>query len=145
MLCCVPIEWQNALFQYRDRLLKGLFEAPTLPSANEAFDPHANLEHSNCTYPNLADGLVIQPAPNNGHLFGGYKSGNNISIQNDHYLNFAGRGFWPLISSILNSAGTFAKSFIRRVPKPSWEVSLALTASRRITRASSSMLRPWVL
>src|SRR5688572_22483257 len=143
----IPIERKHAAFE---SLLQGgpesAFKRTPLATRRKQFDADADFVNGDGREAKVGGRLRIQPSCHAWNRQGRDNCGQDVRLQDNHSSNFGTRYLPPRISTILNSFGTFpSKSFISCVPKPSLRGASAFTASRMMTRASSSMLRPWLL
>ncbi len=121
---------------------KRTFKLLSLAARRQNLQPEADFKDSNGCQPQRIQPLAIEPC-NDGFI--GYRVHDrrrDIRVENDHFLNFAGRGFSSRISGISNPDSTSEKYPASLVPAPTSLPGSAITALRRISRASSSMLRP---
>lgn len=78
-------------------------------------------------------------------LIPAHQRGNHIRVENDHSLSAAGRAGRPRSSSMSASRPTRAKRALNRLPRARGDAVWSFTATLRISRTSSSVLRPCFL
>ena len=92
--------------------------------------------------PNGCARLLVEPVDNAGVRRVPHERRQNVGIENDHRSKRAGLVWYPRSSGMSSSSPILANSEAISVPRPPAGASCSLTAFRRMSRTSSSMLRP---
>src|SRR5262249_14025753 len=123
---------------------QGVLELLPFAACGESFDSSPQLEIRHCGQPEAVGLLTIEPTFKFGIALALHERRNDIGIENDHFRNFGERTEYPRHSGISSFSPIPANSLAMAVPRPSAGAvrSSRLTASRKMVRTSSSMLRP---
>lgn len=123
-------------------LLKSLNQCRASLPGGQNLQSVANLEYCDGTRPNGRASLLVKPFYHFAVRRVAHERRQNVRVEDDHRTKDAGSILYPRSSGISSSSPTLANSEAISVPRPPTAASCSFTAFRRMSRTSSSMLRP---
>src|SRR5438105_7608546 len=102
-----------------------------------------NLHYCDGSGPERCPSLTIEPRDDSRIRFGVHQLRHDIGVEDDHQSNLTGLTGYPRSSGIGFSSPMPRNSLTASEPNPPRRRPLSLTASRRMSRTSSSIDRPW--
>src|SRR5208282_4441450 len=121
---------------------KGLQQCRAALSRRHYLQSEPNLQDRHGSCPDGCPGLFVQPGD---YLLVGYSAHQrrkHVGVEDNHLSKDGGLIPCPRSSGISASSPTFRNKEAISVPSPRAGIASSLAASRRISRTSSSMLRP---
>ena len=129
----------EVFFEYR---LKRLLQSAPPSSGHEDLQSESNFENGDRCRPDGFGWLGVEPRDHDRIAFAMHERRNHIGIEQNHSSNSAGFAVCPRISGISVSNPIRRKRAAIREPRPERARPSLRTALRRISRISSSVLRP---
>jgi hypothetical protein len=140
----IVVERKNPILEvFFDGALERVFELSAPPPGCEQFETEPNLKNCYSRGPQRLRRLPVQPCHNGRIGLALHERRDYVGVEHRHLdLNTAGLGRVPRSSSISSSSPIFLNRALMRVPRGTAATSSKAAALRRISRTSSSMLRP---
>ncbi len=142
LVCCGSVKWGDAAPHGVERRLECLHEKRSPFAACHDLQPEANLKDSHRVHPYGTARLPIEPREHVGVRARPHQFGYDVAIEDNQGSNDAGLMRWPRNSGTSASQPRLRNKPAISLPRLPAGVASSWAAFRRMSRTSSSILRP---